>query len=80
MARITYRQARWRESASYFERLLEVSPRLAVAATLASIRLDHLDDREGARRAYERALELAAPDDPNRSLILERIEELSPAE
>jgi len=80
MARITYRQARWPESASYFERLLEVSPRLPVAATLASIRLDHLDDREGARRAYERALELAAPDDPNRSLILERIEELSPAE
>jgi tetratricopeptide (TPR) repeat protein len=80
MARITYRQARWPESARYFERLLEVSPRLVVVATLASIRLDHLDDREGARRAYERALELVAPDDPNRSLIRERIEELSPAE
>jgi predicted RNA polymerase sigma factor len=47
---------------------------------LASLRLQHLGDREGARRAYERALELTGPDDPKRSLILERIEELSPAE
>jgi arylsulfatase A-like enzyme/Tfp pilus assembly protein PilF len=80
MARITYRQGHWAESAGYFERLLEVLPTPGAAATLASLRLEHLGDREGARKAYERALELTGPDDPNRSLILKRIEELSPAE
>jgi len=80
MARIAYRQRHWPEAAGYFERLLEVSPTPQAAATLASIRLDHLGDREGARRAYERALELTSPADPNRTLILERIEELSPEE
>jgi tetratricopeptide (TPR) repeat protein len=77
MARITERQGRYAESASYYERLLLVAPSADGALALGSIRLERLGDREGARRAFERGLSLTAPGDPRRSKLEKRIEELS---
>jgi type IV pilus assembly protein PilF len=80
LARITLRRGRYADAADYHERLLEVAPSAEVARTLGSIRQHRLGDREGARRAYERALALAAPDDPDREALRKLIDGLSPSE
>ena len=46
MARITYRQGAFAESAAYYERSLEAAPDAGTARTLGSIRLEKL----GAKR------------------------------
>lgn len=77
MATIAQRQGRYEEAAHYFERLLEVRPSARIAFTLGSIRLDQLGDRAAAKVAFERALELSAPDDSVRTRLQGLIEELS---
>ena len=77
MARITRRQGLHAESAQYYEKLLGVSPSAGIARTLGSIRLEHLGDREGARRAYARALELTAPGAPDRAALQSLVDDLS---
>jgi Tfp pilus assembly protein PilF len=74
---INQRQGHHAEAAGYLAKLLDVHPTARTAFTLGMIRLDHLGERDGARRAFELALALSAPDDPGRERLLQLIEELS---
>jgi tetratricopeptide (TPR) repeat protein len=76
MARITDRQGHYAEASGYYERLCEVAPSAQVVRRLAVIRLEHLDDREGARAALLRGLELVGEDDPGREGLRRMVDDL----
>ena len=52
-------------AASYYDRAFLARPTASLAKTLGAIRLYQLNDREGARAAFTRAIALAPPDDPD---------------
>ncbi len=77
LGRIAYAEGRFSLAEEYFARALEISPSAALARVLGSIRLRDLNDVEGARQAYLKALELSPPDDPHRKELLDILNSLN---
>lgn len=63
-------------SAYYYARAFESTPSSDLAKTLGSIFLYSLNDEQSARRAFQMALELMSPDDPDRQNIIDIISSL----
>lgn len=77
LGRIAYGNERYAEAASYYEKALDAAPSPALAKTLGSIRLYGQGDRDGARRAYARAIALSRPDDPDLAELRALVDELA---
>jgi tetratricopeptide (TPR) repeat protein len=77
LGKIHYAAGEYREAAGFYGRAVEVAPSAALAKTLGAIRLYQLDDRAGARTAFERALALTLPGDPDAATLRSLIAELS---
>jgi arylsulfatase A-like enzyme/Tfp pilus assembly protein PilF len=77
LGKIAFARGDWDTAAAYYAKALEAAPTGALAKTLGAIRMDKLGDRAGAKAAFERALALARPDDPDASDLKEIIAELS---
>lgn len=80
LGKIAYEDGDFRRAADFYERALEGTPRADLARTLGAIRLVHLEDRAGALRAFERALELMPAGDPEREAVEEILSGLGPAD
>lgn len=76
LGKLAFDAGRFRDSAAYYGRALDASPSAAMAKTLGAIYLHKLDDREGARRAFRRALALMRPGDPDATTVREILEEI----
>jgi tetratricopeptide (TPR) repeat protein len=77
LGKIAFARGDWEAAAAYYAKALDAAPTEALAKTLGAIRMDKLSDRAGAKAAFERALALARPDDPDASDLREIIAELS---
>lgn len=78
LGRLAYGRKDYRRAADYYGKALAAAPSAALAKTLGSILLYQLDDREGARRAFARALELSPPGDPDADDLREILRGLGP--
>ncbi len=78
LGRIAYSRNGFREAADYYARALAATPSSGLARTLGSIQLFKLGDREGAARAFRRALELATPGDPSIGDLRAILQDLEP--
>lgn len=79
LARIAEKRSRWSDAAAHYDDLMALHPTADVAERLAVIRSEHLGDPEGAIAAYTRALNVAHPSDPRRTLWRRKISELENA-
>lgn len=69
LARMAFRQDKYREALDYVDRALRFDPRLAMGHNLKGMTLEKLEDDEGALISYEKAVKLV-PDDMNLLLNL----------
>ena len=77
LGKLTYAAKDFQASARYYDRALVSHPRADLAKTLGAIRLYELNDRAGAKAAFEEALRLSPPDDPDVGELRARIADLS---
>jgi len=77
LGKIAYAAADYRNAASYYARALDARPSAGLAKTLGAIRLYQLNDRAGAKAAFERALTLSPSGDPDTEELRSLIAELS---
>jgi arylsulfatase A-like enzyme/Flp pilus assembly protein TadD len=64
LGRLAYAEKDFPRAAGFYERALDARPLASLAKTLGAIRLYEMNDRAGARAAFERALALTPADDP----------------
>jgi choline-sulfatase len=77
LGKIAYAVGDYAKSADLYARALKANPQAALAKTLGAIRLYHLDDRPGARAAFERALALSPAGSPDVADLQAMIADLS---
>ena len=77
MGKLTYAAGDYRAADGFYARALEAKPTAAIAKTLGAIRLYQLNDRPGAKSAFERALSLSRPADADAADLRALIDELS---
>jgi arylsulfatase A-like enzyme/Tfp pilus assembly protein PilF len=77
LGRIAYSRGDASSAENWYARALGARPSAEVAKTLGAIRLHELGDRDGALQAFRLALELAAPEDPDRQELQDLVRELS---
>jgi arylsulfatase A-like enzyme/Flp pilus assembly protein TadD len=76
LGQLSYAAKDFETAAGYYARALEAQPESGTAKTLGAIRLYQLNDREGARAAFMRAVALSAPDDPDLADLRALLDEL----
>lgn len=76
MGKLAYERKDFKAAESYYARALDAEPSAALAKTLGAIRLYDLQDRDGARDAFRRALALSPPGDPETADLREMLRDL----
>jgi Flp pilus assembly protein TadD len=77
LGKLTYASEDYKAAASYYDRALRSHPSAGLAKTLGAIRLYKLNDRTGAKTAFERALALSDANDPDTDDLRSLIADLS---
>jgi tetratricopeptide (TPR) repeat protein len=76
LGQVAYAEGRFHLAADFYARALRISPTADLAKTLGSILLHDLNDVQGAQDAYQRALKLLIPEDPDRETIKDILKSL----
>ncbi|HEX4822912.1 MAG TPA: sulfatase-like hydrolase/transferase [Candidatus Polarisedimenticolaceae bacterium] len=77
LGKLTYAAEDYKSAAGFYGRALAEKPRPDLAKTLGAIRLYQLGDKPGAKAAFEQALTLSPPGDPDVADLRALIAELS---